>query len=203
MTRRRTGDKPLHEPMMTLFLTHICGTRGRWVKKCTSLRLFNLYNTFVVVIWEMMVIQEVNCCSWNQNTTNVKIYYLTFDQKVVNVVTYSTWWRHKMDVICALLTLCAGNSPIAGEFPAQRPVTRIFDVFFDLPLNKLLRKQSPSRSLCRQISNTIWKNIEIHSWHGKFWGQLCYWINNNFPIILDILANSANNIMHCMRTSMP
>ena len=29
-----------------------------------------------------------------------------------------------------------------GEFPAQRPVTRTFDVFFDLRLNKRLSKQS-------------------------------------------------------------
>ena len=35
-----------------------------------------------------------------------------------------------------------GNSPVAGEFPAQRPVTRSFDVFFDLCLNKWLSKQS-------------------------------------------------------------
>ena len=31
---------------------------------------------------------------------------------------------------------CEGNSPINGEFPSQRPVTRSFDVFFDLRLNK-------------------------------------------------------------------
>ena len=29
-----------------------------------------------------------------------------------------------------------------GEFPAQRPMTRSFDVFFDLRLNKRLSKQS-------------------------------------------------------------
>ena len=34
----------------------------------------------------------------------------------------------------ALLALCAGNSPVTGEFPSQRPVTRSFDVFFDLRL---------------------------------------------------------------------
>ena len=28
------------------------------------------------------------------------------------------------------------GSPIIGEFPAQRPVTRSFDAFFDMPLNK-------------------------------------------------------------------
>ena len=42
----------------------------------------------------------------------------------------------------ALLFLCVGNSPLTDEFPAQRPVTRSFDVFFDLHLNKRLSKQS-------------------------------------------------------------
>ena len=37
--------------------------------------------------------------------------------------------------------LCAGNSPVTSEFPAQRPVTRSFGVFFDLCLNKRLSKQ--------------------------------------------------------------
>ena len=37
-----------------------------------------------------------------------------------------------MEVFSALLALCAGNSPVTGEFPSQRPVTRSFDVFFDL-----------------------------------------------------------------------
>ena len=39
------------------------------------------------------------------------------------------------------MAICAGNSPIPGEFPAQRSVTRSFDVFFDLRLNKRLSKQ--------------------------------------------------------------
>ena len=63
--------------------------------------------------------------------------------------------------ISALLAICAGNSPVAGEFPAQRSVTLSFDVFFDLRLNKLLSKQScgwwcetPSRSLWRHYNET-------------------------------------------------
>ena len=39
-----------------------------------------------------------------------------------------------METFSALLAICAGNSPVPGEFPAQRPVTRSFDVFFDLRL---------------------------------------------------------------------
>ena len=36
-----------------------------------------------------------------------------------------------------------------GEFPAQRPVTRSFDVFFDLRLNKRLSKQPEAGELRR------------------------------------------------------
>ena len=42
------------------------------------------------------------------------------------------WWRHQMETFSALLAICVGNSPAIGEFPSQRPVTPIFDVFFDL-----------------------------------------------------------------------
>ena len=38
------------------------------------------------------------------------------------------WWRHQMETVSALLTVCVGNSPVTGEFPTQRPVTRNFDV---------------------------------------------------------------------------
>ena len=62
----------------------------------------------------------------------------------------------------ALLALCAGNSPGTGEFSAQKPVTRSFDVFSDLRLNKRLSQQSwgwwfetPSRSLWRHCKVNI------------------------------------------------
>ena len=66
--------------------------------------------------------------------------------KMVDEVWYTgpicfTWWRHQMVAFSALLAICAGNSPATGEFPAQRPVTRSFDVFFDLRLNEQLSKQ--------------------------------------------------------------
>ena len=41
-----------------------------------------------------------------------------------------------MEMFSALLALCAGNSPVTGEFPTQKPVTQSFDVVFDLRLNK-------------------------------------------------------------------
>ena len=63
---------------------------------------------------------------------------------VIYVSHYSSrsWWRHQMGTLTALLAFCAGNSPVTGEFPTQRPATQSFDVFFDLHLNKRLGKQS-------------------------------------------------------------
>ena len=66
---------------------------------------------------------------------------------------WSSWWRHQMETFSALLAFCAGNSPVTGEFPAQRPVTRSFDVFFDLHLNKRLSKQSRRGDLRRHRAN--------------------------------------------------
>ena len=39
-----------------------------------------------------------------------------------------------MGTFSVLLARCAGNSPVTGEFPSQRPVTQSFDFFFDLRL---------------------------------------------------------------------
>ena len=63
-----------------------------------------------------------------------------------------------------------------GEFPTQRPVTRSFDVFFDLRPNKRLSKQSPgwwfetlSRPFWRHRNVTLlnavrWMYIYIYIW---------------------------------------
>ena len=48
------------------------------------------------------------------------------------VETCTAWWRRQMETFSVLLVVCAGSSPVTGEFPAQKPVTRSFDVFFDL-----------------------------------------------------------------------
>ena len=82
---------------------------------------------------------------------------------IINTTTLA-WWRHQMETFSALLALCAGNPPVTGEFPSQRPVTQSFDVFFDLRLNKRLSKQSwgwwfetPLRSLWRHCNGVIYK----------------------------------------------
>ena len=77
-------------------------------------------------------------------------------------VSYISWWRHQMETFSALLSICAGNSPVPGEFPAQRPVTQRLDVFFDLRLNKRLRKQSWGWWF-ETLSRPLWshRNVKI------------------------------------------
>ena len=67
-----------------------------------------------------------------------------------------TWWRHQMETFFALLAICAGNSPVPGEFPTQRPVTRSFDAFFHLCLNKRLNKQ-PGGWWFEMLSRPLWR----------------------------------------------
>ena len=76
---------------------------------------------------------------------------------------FESWWRHQMETYSALLATCVGNSPVTGELPSQRPVTRSFDVFFDLCLNKRLSKQS-RRWWFETSSHPLWRHcnaIEI------------------------------------------
>ena len=62
-----------------------------------------------------------------------------------------------METFSALLAICAGNSPVPGEFPAQRPVTRSFDIFFDLRLNNRLSKQSWGWWF-EKLSRPLWRH---------------------------------------------
>ena len=86
-----------------------------------------------------------------QSCTNPSIYWLPMLMSIfkcvyllqnsINRVFLLPWWRHQMETFSALLAICAENSPVPGEFSTQRPVTRSFDVYFDLRPNKGLSKQ--------------------------------------------------------------
>ena len=81
--------------------------------------------------------------------------------KVIHGVHWDmSWWRHQMESFSALLAICAGNSPVPDEFPAQRPVRRSFDVFFDLRLNKRLSKQSWGLWF-ETLSHPLWRHCNV------------------------------------------
>ena len=77
----------------------------------------------------------------------------------------NSWWRHQLETFSALLAFCVGNSPVIGEFPAQRPVTRSFDVFFDLGLNKCLNNNREVGDLRR---------------HRTYYADIVTWCTDSF-----------------------
>ena len=95
------------------------------------------------------------CSIWYWSNPILKMFFYSWSLRKI----YDAWWRHQMQTFSALLAIYARNSPVTGEFPAQRPVTHSFNVFFDLRLNKRLNKQSwgwwfetPSRPLWRHCN---------------------------------------------------
>ena len=110
-------------------------------------------------------------CSWKIHRPSYFLIHISYSPMLAAMGVYwrsndeYQWWRHQKEIFSALLAICAGNS--------QRPVTRSFDVFFDLRLNKRLNKQSwgwwfetLSRPLWRQCNETYaWSiNIDQTSW---------------------------------------
>ena len=83
----------------------------------------------------------------------------------------------------ALLAICVGNSPVPSEFPAQRPVTRSFDVFFNLRLNKRLSKQSWGWWF-ETLSRPLWRHRNVEKLHSSlpityqiFYSKLTHFCN--------------------------
>ena len=107
------------------------------------------------------------------------------------MISQLAWWHHQMEPFFVLLALCAENSQVTGEFPAQRPVMWTFDVFFDLHLNKRLSKQSwgwwfepPWRPLWHHCTGLMYYNQSNHTDNqlcGKrttlFWASWCLYFS--------------------------
>ena len=72
------------------------------------------------------------------------------------------WWRHQIEIFSALLELYAGNSPVTDEFPTQRPVTRSFDIFFDLRHNKRFNSKQPRRWWFETPPRSLWRHCDAN-----------------------------------------
>ena len=87
-------------------------------------------------------IEVIACCL--TNPYKEYLIWLNFSTEItmhLHTWSYRIRWRHQMETFSALLARCARNCPVTGEFSSQRPVTRSFDVFFDLPMTKRLSKR--------------------------------------------------------------
>ena len=85
------------------------------------------------------------------------------------IISRMAWWRHQMETFSALLATCAGQSP----------VTRSFDVFFDLHPNKRLSKkwwgwwfETLSRPLWHHCNGVNW-TVRASSWYKDMYYMMC------------------------------
>ena len=82
-----------------------------------------------------------------------------------------------------------GESTAHWWFPSQKPVTRIFDVFFDRRLNKRLSKQS-RRWWFETPSRSLWRHCHVFCWgqgNGRF-----------HPYINGLVQKRRNPIAHAL-----
>ena len=134
----------------------------------------------------------------------------------------SSWWGIKLGIpkprvvttphammtssngnIFRITGLCAGNSPVTGEFPSQRPVARSFDVFFDLRLNKQLRKQSRHR-LFDTPSRSLWRRCNAsHCDVTVMVVMMCYGHPIQGPVSLRIMTSQFKDIVSHAHKSKP
>ena len=77
-----------------------------------------------------------------------------------------------MEKFCMLLAICAGNSPVTGELPTQRPVTRSFEVFFDL------------RWIKGYVNNCEAGDLRLHCTHYDITLMYLQCISNGYTTVL-------------------
>ena len=99
--------------------------------------------------------------TWIIYATPTRLSITTYWQTTGYLLPH-TWWCHQIETFSAYLAICAGNSLVPGEFPTQWPITRSFDVLFDLRLNKRLSKQSWGWWF-QTISFPLWRHHNVYT----------------------------------------
>ena len=123
-------------------------TESIWVSLCPCILLNHIFSLAVRCTYVFLNEKYMFTCRRPMVSEGTQLMIKLFDGfghvwlRRVTPAKFTTWWHHQMETFSALLAICAGNSPVPGEFPAQRPVPQSFEVFFDLRLNKRLSKQS-------------------------------------------------------------
>ena len=133
-------------------------------------------------------------CMYGRNTISVYTWNAAVSRSQhVKYDIKDIWWCHQMETFSALLALCVGNSPVAGEFPSERPVMLSFDVYFDLRLNKRLSVDNREAGDLRRhrahydvtVKNClcIWSSARLENACGELRPTKLPFINSGTPCV--------------------
>ena len=131
----------MYQPMLTLgsitvsYLSIVCCQF--FIYRVPVSYMWNAFNVFhediLVYIFLLCFVTHISfgepgIVELNYDILNVKC--------ICSIKIISMWqlqtdlsWRYQMGTFSAIPTLCVGNSPVAGDFPSQRLVTRSFVIF--------------------------------------------------------------------------
>ena len=147
----------LHQAITLLQRCSLCVT-GKWVVEFYEKRTWKMRNAYG--------------CELFDNIQQLTRFVTSADRNVSVLHDDVIKWN-----ISALLTLCAGNSPVTGEFPTQRPVMRSFGFFFlSAPESKLDKAVDLKRY--RAHYNVTVMRFAIAWTHGRifnWWFIHVYW----------------------------
>ena len=143
------GDKPLSEPLMVSLLAHIYVTRPHWVKNKRTPAyqqqpcwLNRDHNAKITILHNSNIMLSLNkLWSKGMRRSLTRLFLCHWQVRLLTVITLYVMITSSNGNIFRVTGPLCGEFTGPGEFPTQRPVTRSFDVFFDLRLNKRLSKQ--------------------------------------------------------------
>ena len=148
-----------------------------------------LFEQIVVVNWILWGKYQWNF-KWDSKFLIKKLYFKTSSAKWqplysgLNVPRKFMMTSSNGNIFRVTGPLC-GEFTGPGEFPTQRPVTRSFDVFFDLRLNKRLSKQ-PWGWWFEPPSWSLWRHRNVAGLCYYSWGVF-FQANKSVSTVLFIL----------------
>ena len=136
--------------------THICVTRPQWVKLSGNGNVGFLIRS----VPRACIIRRPTTVLYTRFPWHValmKYHEIRKTRSCTDVIlAHNMMASSNGNIFRGTGSLC-GKSPVPGEFPAQRPVTRSFDVFFDPRPNKRWSKQSWGWWL-ETLSRSLWRH---------------------------------------------
>ena len=122
-------------PLVQIMDCRMFGTKPLSVQKLVYLILMDIFQ------WHLKLNTKFFIHAHRFKNIVCETLYMLFRHEYVKQESAKSWWRHQMKLFRRVTGLLCREFTDHWWFPSQRPVTRSFDVFFDLRLNQQFSKQ--------------------------------------------------------------
>ena len=153
MAWRRSGDKPLFEPMMVTLLMHICVTQPQWVDKLTKAQS------------QVQLGLQPNCSNtcqvWTWYSTDKQLFYIIQNRE--KFMIWGNWFSNPFpELIQTITTTISLNWCNWASWCLKSPTTWIV-------LHNLVQTKNNTPKLC--ITAPLWGESTMYWWIPHTKGQ--------------------------------